>query len=359
MNSSIYTQITGTGRYIPPRRVPNEEFLENSFFEANGEPIQKSNEEIVEKFHEITTIKERRYVDDDLVTSDIAYYAAQDAIEDAGIDPESLDHIILAHNFGDVRKGQNRSDMVPTLAARVKHSLGIEKPQAIAYDLPFGCPGWLEGVIHADRFIRSGDDETILVIGSEILSRVTDPHDRDRMLYGDGAGAVVLQASKNGGEKGVLGHSSRSDTVTHSQMLRMAPSYDPDHEDEEDIFLKMNGRKLYQYALEKVPAAIDECLEKSGSSLKNLAKLLLHQANGKMDDAILQRLYGLHDTEPPEGVMPMIVPWTGNSSVATLPTLLDLIFKGDMEDHSIEEGDELAFASVGAGMNINALIYKV
>ena len=359
MSNKIHSKIIGSGRYIPPKRVTNEDFLENEFFEANGERIPKSNEEIVQKFFEITTIRERRYVDDDLVTSDIAFYAAKGAVEDAGIDPEELDHIIVAHNFGDVRKDQNRSDMVPSIAARVKKKLEIEKPEAIAYDLPFGCPGWLEGVIHADRFIRSGDDGKILVIGSEVLSRVTDPHDRDRMLYGDGAGAVVMDADKSGERKGVLGHSSRSDTISHSHMLRMSPSYDPDYEDGDDIFLKMNGRKLYQYALEKVPAAIDACLEKSKTSLQNVSKLLLHQANGKMDEAILQRLFALHDKEPPEGVMPMIVPWTGNSSVATLPTLLDLIYKGDLEGHEIDEGDELVFASVGAGMNINALVYKV
>lgn len=359
MSSSTYTKIIGTGRFIPNRKVRNEDFLENSFYEADGEKIPKSNQEIIDKFLEITTIQERRYVDDDLVTSDIAYYAAQEALDSAGIDKEELDHIIVAHNFGDVKSDRNRSDMVPSLAARVKESLKVEDPETIAYDLPFGCPGWLEGVIHGDRFIRSGDDEKILVVGAEVLSRVSDPHDRDRMLYGDGAGAVVLGATQSEESIGILGHSSRSDTIQHSKMLRMGPSNNPDYEEEDDIFLKMNGRKLYQYALETVPAAIDACLQKSKTSLKNVAKLLLHQANGKMDEAILKRLYKIHDRTPPEGVMPMIVPWTGNSSVATLPTLLDLIFKGDLEGHHIEDGDDLVFASVGAGMNINALVYRV
>lgn len=139
----------------------------------------------------------------------------------------------------------------------------------------------------------------------------------------------------------------------------MGPSYDPEHEEEDDIFLKMNGRKLYQYALETVPNAVKECLEKSRTTLDRVAKFLLHQANGKMDSAILERLFALYDKdESPEGIMPMIVPWAGNSSVASLPTMLDLILKGKMEGQQIEEGDHLVFASVGAGMNINALVYR-
>jgi 3-oxoacyl-[acyl-carrier-protein] synthase-3 len=358
MSTNTYTRIIGTGSYIPTRRIKNEDFLGNSFFETSGTKSPKGNQEIIDKFLEITTIEERRYVTDDLVTSDIAYYAAEEALKSADINRESLDQIIVAHNFGDVQKDRNRSDLVPTLAARVKKSLGIENPNTTAYDLPFGCPGWLEGVIHGDRFIRSGDDQRILVVGAEILSRVSDPHDRDSMLYGDGAGAVILAPVEQETPTGILAHSSRSDTITHSRMLSMGPSYDPEHEEADDIYLKMNGRKLYQYALETVPSAIKACLEKSCSSLKEVAKLLLHQANGKMDNAILERLFGLYgDERPPEGIMPMIVPWTGNSSVATLPTLLDLILKGRMEGHRIEAGDKLIFASVGAGMNINAMIY--
>ncbi|HNW88396.1 MAG TPA: 3-oxoacyl-[acyl-carrier-protein] synthase III C-terminal domain-containing protein [Bacteroidales bacterium] len=122
----------------------------------------------------------------------------------------------------------------------------------------------------------------------------------------------------------------------------------------------MNGRKLYQYALENVPQAIKECLEKNGTHLSKINKVLIHQANGKMDDAILKRLYGLYDMKDvPEGIMPMSISWLGNSSVATLPTLFDLILKGKLEPHKINQGDTIVFASVGAGMNINAMVYKM
>lgn len=359
MSGSIYSVITGTGSYIPSRRVKNEDFLASEFYDKDGKKIDKANQEIIDKFLAITTIAERRYVTDDLVTSDIACYAAIDAIKSAGIEKEELDYIIVAHNFGDVRSDNKQLDIVPSLAARVKHQLEIQNPDTVAYDLPFGCPGWLQAVIQADYFIRSGDARKILVIGAEVLSRVCDPHDRDSMLYADGAGATLLEARNSADPVGILAHKTRSDTYYHSQMLYMGKSYKADSGNE-DLFLKMNGRKLYQYALETVPHAVKDCLEKAHVHISEVKKVLIHQANGKMDDEILRRLYALYDTDDlPEDVMPMTIASLGNSSVATIPTLLDLILKGDLEGHSIHKGDILVFASVGAGMNINALIYRV
>lgn len=360
MKSSIFSVITGTGKYIPSRRIRNEDFLTNEFYDNKGERLDKTNQEIIEKFLEITTIAERRYVTDDLVTSDIAYFAAEDAIESADIDKETLDYIIVAHNFGDIKHDNRHSDIVPSLAARVKHKLKIKNPNTIAYDLPFGCPGWLQGIIQADYFIKSGDAKKVLVIGAEVLSRVCDPHDRDSMLYADGAAATILEGRESSDPIGIVAHGTRSDTILHSQMLYMGKSYNPDIKNKEDIFLKMNGRKLYQYALEKVPQAIKDCLEKSKTPIGEIKKVLIHQANGKMDDAILKRLFSLYDIiDVPTDIMPMTIELLGNSSVASVPTLLDLILKGKMKPHEIENGDSIIFASVGAGMNINTVIYKM
>lgn len=360
MSGTIYSKITGTGSYIPSRRIRNEDFLSSEFYDNKGKKIDKVNQEIIDKFLAITTIAERRYVTDDLVTSDIASYAAVDAIQKAGIEKEELDYIIVAHNFGDVRKENRQLDIVPSLAARVKYQLKIENPNTVAYDLPFGCPGWLQAVIQADYYIRSGDAKKILVIGAEVLSRVSDPHDRDSMLYADGAGATILEAASTEEPTGILAHKTRSDTYIHSQMLRMGPSYRAEGEHKADFFLKMNGRKLYQYALETVPPAIKECLEKANVHLREVKKVLIHQANGKMDDEILKRLYALYEIdEIPEDVMPMTIANLGNASTATIPTLLDLILKGELGAHSIHKGDLLVFASVGAGMNINAMVYRV
>ena len=360
MERKIYSVITGTGTYIPSKLVKNEDFLASEFYDTSGKKLDKPNSEIIDKFEEISTIAERRYASSNLVTSDLAGFAAVEAIKTAKIDKEELDYIIVAHNFGDVRKGNKQLDIVPSLAARVKFHLGIKNPNTVAYDLPFGCPGWLQAMIQADYYIKSGDARKILVIGAEILSRVSDPHDRDSMLYSDGAGAAVLETRKSSSPIGILAHKTRSDTFLYSKMLYMGKSYKSSGAEHEEMFLKMNGRRLYQYALETVPQAIKDCLEKSKVSLRDIKKVLIHQANGKMDDAILQRLYTLYGIEDiPENVMPMTISWLGNSSVATIPTLLDLILKKKLNTHKIKKGDTIVLASVGAGMNINAIVYKM
>jgi 3-oxoacyl-[acyl-carrier-protein] synthase-3 len=360
MKETIYSVITGTGNYIPTKHISNEYFLQNEFYDSDGKKLEKENQEIIEKFSEITTITGRRYVMDTLVTSDIAYYAAIDAIKSGNIDKEELDYIIVAHNFGDVKNNNRRMDVVPCLAARVKHKLEIKNPDTVAYDLLFGCPGWLQAAIHADYLIKSGDARKVLVIGADILSRISDPHDRDSMLYADGAGATIFEARKSEYPVGILAHKTRTDTLLNSKMLYMGKSYKPGKENKDEIFLKMYGRKLYQYAIEKVPQTIKECLEKSNIHLSEIKKALIHQANGKMDEAILKRLFSLYEmADVPKEIMPMTISWLGNSSVATIPTLLDLILKDQLKPHKIDKGDTLIFASVGAGMNINALIYKM
>jgi 3-oxoacyl-[acyl-carrier-protein] synthase III len=339
--------------------VPNEAFLQHDFRGPDGRPIEKSNEEILTQFQAITGIRERRYASPGMVTSDLATEAAADALNSAGISGEDLDYIIVAHNFGDVAEGSRRSDLVPALAARVKSKLEIRNPQTVAWDLIFGCPGWLQGVIQADAMIRCGDVRRALVIGAEALSRVSDPHDRDSLIYADGAGAVILEARESEEPVGILAHAVRSDTLEHSKMLYMGRSYN-DETFLEALFLKMEGRKLYRYALSTVAGAIKSALERAAVDLREVSRILIHQANGKMDEAILAALYHLYGIDsPPEDVMPMTISWLGNSSVATVPTLLDLILKGRLEGHSIGSGDVLVFASVGAGMHINAAVYRV
>lgn len=349
--------IVGTGSHIPAVRVPNEFFLDRDFRNADGKSLGKSNAEILQQFESITGIRERRYVPDNLVTSDIACEAARDALDSSGVDPETLDYIIVAHNFGDVRRG-GRSDLVPALAARVKAKLQIKSPRTVAFDLVFGCPGWLEGMIVADAFIKSGTARRAMLIGAETLSRISDPHDRDSLIYADGAGATIVEGRETDDEVGILSHVARSDTLDHSGMLFMGPSYN-EEVFLEALFLKMEGRKLYRYALQNVASSMKQCLDEAGLRLEEVKKILLHQANGKMDEAIVSELYELCDVEQPADVLPMTISWLGNSSVATVPTLLDLITKKRLDGHTINPGDLLLFGSVGAGMHINAMLYRV
>jgi 3-oxoacyl-[acyl-carrier-protein] synthase-3 len=359
MTKNIHTVIVSSGSYIPSQTVSNAAFLQNEFFEAYDKRYDRSkNPTIVKKFEEITEIAERRYVTDDLVTSDIATYSAQKALANSGIDRESLDYVIVAHNFGDVRADNRRSDFVPSIAARVKQRLEIRNPRCIAYDLPFGCAGWLQGVIQADYYLKSGDAKRAMVIGAETLSRVSDPHDRDSMLYSDGAGCTILEASSGSEPIGILAHATRSDTLQHASLMWMGKSFNPDFE-KGPLFLKMRGRKLYEYAVKTVPELIRECLDKANLKLGDVSKVLMHQANVKMNDAIVKRLFALEGNgETPTDVMPMTISFLGNSSVATVPTLVDLIREGKLEGQSIESGDLVVLAAVGAGMNINSVVYR-
>ena len=352
MPSSI---IKATGSCIPSEIIPNTHFLNREFYGPDGRRLEKPNPEIIAKLFAITGIEERRYVREELTTTDIATEAAVQAL--AGIDREALDYIIVAQNFGDVRSGNLRTDMVPTIASRVKHRLQIENPFTVAYDIPFGCPGWLQGMIMADYYIRSGDAQRVLVIGAEILSRVSDPHDVDSMIFADGAGATLVEASDRQG--GILSHVTRTDACDNAWMLRLGNSYDP-HRSGDELFIKMDGHDIYKYALKTVPRTVKLALDKTGLGLGDVSKILMHQANAKMDDAILSRLFQLYGVDTiPEAIMPMIIHWAGNSSVATIPTMLDLLLKEQLDGHWLSSGDVVVFASVGAGMNINAMVYRL
>ncbi len=354
------TVITGTGSYIPPNIKTNAEFIHQEFYSDDHERIVAPPTEIVDKFKDITGIEERRYADTDMTASDMAVIAAKRAIEDAGIDPETLDQIILAHNFGNVVKDTIQTDVLPALASRVKQALGIRNPNCVAYDILFGCPGWIQGMIQADAFIKAGIAQKCLVIGTETLSRVIDKYDRDSMIFSDGAGATVIEAfSEAETQSGILSSSVQSHCVDEAFYLSYGKSNLPGS-DPSVRYMKMKGRKVYEYAIKNVPAAMKTCLDKCGLHVTDVKKFFLHQANEKMDEGfvkVLYKLYGLK--EIPGDIMPMSIHKLGNSSVATIPTLYDLVKHGELGEHAMDKGDVVMFASVGAGMNINAICYKV
>ncbi|MDA9216124.1 ketoacyl-ACP synthase III [Flavobacteriaceae bacterium] len=347
--------ITGTGSYIPKEITSNKDFENHDFYNEDGTSFAHQNDVIIEKFKAITGISERRYAQEKYSTSDIASFAAQKAIDYAKIDPETIDYIIVAHNYGDVKYGSNQSDTVPSLASRVKSNLQIENPSCVAYDLIFGCPGWLEAMIQANAFIKAGIAKKCLVIGAETLSRVTDPHDRDSMIYSDGAGATIIEHTND--TDGIISHATATHAIEEANYIYFGNSNNLEDQNPRK-YIKMNGRKIYNFALTNVPKAMKSCLEDSGYDIKDLKKILIHQANEKMDEAIVKRFYGLYDMQAPQDIMPMTIGTLGNSSVATVPTLYDLIVNNNMEGHSINKGDLIMFASVGAGMNINAMVYK-
>jgi 3-oxoacyl-[acyl-carrier-protein] synthase-3 len=352
----ISSKITGTGTFIPSLKKGNTDFLNDKFLNSDGSALAAENDVIIEKFKAITGIEERRYAKPELNTSDLAFFASQKAIQDANINKEEIDYIIFAHNFGDVKAGTIQGDMLPSLATRVKYKLKIENPNCVAYDILFGCPGWIEGIIQAQAFIKAGIAKKCLVIGAETLSRVVDKYDRDSMIYSDGAGACIVEETQDA-DSGILSHASQTFAIEEAYYLHYGSSFNK-NEDKNVRYIKMFGRKIYEFAITKVPAAMKMALDKSGVEIEDVKKIFIHQANEKMDEAIVKRFFRLYKMAVPEGIMPMSIHKLGNSSVATVPTLLDLVLKGKIENQAVNKGDVIILASVGAGMNINAIVYK-
>lgn len=354
----MHTIITGTGSYIPPFIQKNSDFAQHIFYQENQQPLDTPPEVVVEKFKSITGIEERRYTTDDLMASDIGAIAAKAALDDSGTDPETIDQIIVAHNFGNVIKHTIQTDAVPSLASHIKAKLGIRNPNCVAYDILFGCPGWVQAMIQCEAYFKAGMAKKALIIGTETLSRVIDMYDRDSMIFSDGAGAAVLEyrdVPENG--PGILGAAVQTHAVDEVDYINMGHSFYPGS-DPRIRYIKMKGRKVYEYAMKYVPQAMKDCMDKSGVDIKDLKKVFIHQANEKMDEGIIHRLYKLYGVPAPDNIMPMSIHWLGNSSVATVPTLYDLVLKNKIPGHELHPGDIILFASVGAGMNINAVCYR-
>ncbi|MBN8833805.1 MAG: 3-oxoacyl-ACP synthase [Niastella sp. SCN 39-18] len=352
--------IIGTGSYIPSIVKTNKDFATHNFYAEDNTRIETNPHEVVEKFRLITGIEERRYASANIQTSDMAAMAAKDALADAQSDGEDIDQIILAHNFGNVLKHTIQTDAMPALASRVKNKLGIKNPDCICYDILFGCPGWIQGMIQADAYFKAGLAKKCLVIGTEALSRVIDVYDRDSMIFSDGAGATVIAAQQDSDtQSGILATVAQSHSGEELDYLYMGKSYFPES-DARIRYIKMKGRKVYEYAMKYVPQAMKTCLDKAGVEISQLKKVFLHQANEKMDEGIIKAMYKLYGaTSVPENIMPMSIHTLGNSSVATVPTLYDMVKHHKMAGHEIHPGDVVLFASVGAGMNINAIAYRV
>ncbi|AFJ90944.1 3-oxoacyl-ACP synthase III family protein [Blattabacterium sp. (Blaberus giganteus)] len=360
----IRSIITGTGHYLPKKIIKKDHFLKHKFYDKKGSKIEKSNEKIINKFKKITEIEERRYINKGLFNSDIATIAAKRALKNSKIYQEDIDYIISAHNYGDIHPISYQSDFMPSIAAKVKNKLKIQNKKCRPYDMIFGCTGWIEGMILADQLLRSKHAKNILITSSETLSKVIDPHDRNSMIFSDGAGAAVLSAIEylEDEKHGIIHYDTQCNNNEELYYLTNGPSLNPNYK-KSMMNIRMNGRRIYEYALTEVPNMLKNILDHANLHLKDIKKILIHQANAKMDYAILKRLLKLYNytsfnKDFLSKIMPMTIQKFGNSSVATVPTLLDLILKGEMPPHEIKPGDIILMASLGAGMNINGMIYR-
>lgn len=350
------TAITGTGSVIPELLVPNSDFESNEFYDRSGARIERSGNEIVAKLEAICGIRERRYIPFEQDSVDLMTEASRLAVEDAGLSPNDLSGIIVAHNAGNMIPDTGAFHTVPNMAAVLKHELGSTNHDCFAYDVLFGCPGWLQAIIQAHQAIRNGDAEHVLITGLEVASRLLDPHDPDSMILADGCGACVVSPAT--GDAGIISYATYSHAVDDNRIIYLGPSLKPDVDG--SCYFHMNGRAVYKYATEWVPKVMKNALDKAGTGVSDVDIFLLHQANAKMLEAIACNLAQLCQVHPEtfKGKIPSTIEFLGNTSVATIPTMLDLIRKKKLEGFEIRAGDLAVMASVGAGMHCNAIVYR-
>jgi 3-oxoacyl-[acyl-carrier-protein] synthase-3 len=352
------SKITGTGSAMPSRVITNDYFLDHTFYTKEGKKNEKSTAAIIQKLEEISGIKERRFIPEEEPSVEILFQACSNAIQDAGIDKNEIDGLIVAHNAGNMLPNQvGVFHTVPNLAAVVKNKLGVTNHQCHAYDILFGCPGWLQGVIQANRLIESGEATHVLVAGLEIASRLLDPNDVDSLLMADGCGATIVSKSESK-DKGVLAHAMFSHTEEDLNNITLWASLN--RETTGHCFFKMNGQRVYKYATSWLPQVIRQALDKVEITPSEVDYFFFHQANAKMLRVIasnLMDLYGITDQQYVNKI-PSSISFLGNTSVATIPMLFDLVNKQQMEGFTLKEGQTYVFASVGAGMHCNAVVYK-
>lgn len=355
----LKTKIIGTGTVLPSMVVENSYFLNREFYDKEGVKNEKPMAEVIEKLQAITGITERRYVPFDQDSVPLMAETALKTIADAGLQVNDLSGIIVAHNAGNMIVDKKIFHPVPNMAALLKNRINSTNHECFAYDILFGCPGWVQGIIQAHQTIQMGEAEHILVVGVEVASRLVDPHDLDSMIFADGCGACVVSKSVDNEGAGFIS----SATFSHAND-DMTSIYLGESNNEPSLpgscYLHMNGKEVYKYATTWLPQVIKKALDKANMDVDDVDMFLFHQANGKMLAAIANNLAGLYGKSNAsfEGKIPIIIQFTGNTSVATIPTMLDLIMKGELEGYSIKPGHKLVFASVGAGMHCNAVVYQ-
>jgi 3-oxoacyl-[acyl-carrier-protein] synthase-3 len=320
---SRHATITGVGSSLPPRLVPN------TWFEAR---IDTTDEWIRSR----TGIEARHFADDGVVTSDLAVEAALIALRTAGIPAEQLDMIVCASVTGDTP--------FPATAVWVQEKLGLSCP---AFDVNAACAGFSYGLATASAFVEAGMADTVLLIGAEVFSRILDFTDRQTcVLFGDGAGATVIQASDRAGIEGtVLGADG---TATEILLVPAGGSREPASAEtvaaSRHRIRMPNGREVFKRAVTEMAASCREVLEKNGHSPDDVDLLIPHQANARIMVAVAERL-GI----PLERAV-VDVAEVGNTSAASIPIALDRAYRAGR----IHEGDLVLFTSFGAGLTWGA-----
>lgn len=306
--------IKGFGAYAPDRVVDNAYF--ESYLDTSDEWISQ-----------MTGIKERRWADENQDTSDLAYEASIRAIEDAGIDAQDIDMVIVATSTGDHR--------FPTVANMLQQRLGLGKVASM--DQLAACSGFMYGIVTARSFVLSGEYRNVLVVGADKLSKITDLNDRSTaILFGDGAGAVIIgEVSEN---RGILSYELGSDGVGGKYL----------YQDQETNFIRMNGREVFKFAVRVMGESSQRAVEKANLDPDDINMFIPHQANIRIMESARQRL------NLPKEKMSVSVDKFGNTSAASIP----LSVKQELENGRIKDDDVVVFVGFGGGLTWGSIVIR-
>ncbi|MHA4866626.1 beta-ketoacyl-ACP synthase III [Duganella sp. PWIR1] len=325
---TLFSKIMGTGSYLPAKRVTNQELADQ--LAAKG--IETSDEWITTR----SGIAARHFAAPDEKSSDLAVKAARNALEMAGLQPNDIDLIIVASSTPDF------FGSFPSTACIVQQKLGITNHGA-AVDVQAVCSGFVYALSTADAFIRAGVHKNVLVIGSEVFSRILDFSDRTTcVLFGDGAGAVVLSASQ---ESGILATALHADG-SHSDILCMPNTFSGATAGE--AYLYMDGPAVFKLAVSVLAKVADEALEKAGMQAEQIDWLIPHQANLRIMSSTAKKL-GL-----PMEKMVVTVDQHGNTSAASIPLALDAAVR----DGRVQRGHNIMLEGVGGGFTWGAVLAR-
>ncbi len=303
--------LVGVGKFVPSHIVTNED-------------LEKRMDTSDEWIRTMTGIEERRIAADDMDTSHMAYEAAQNAIKDAGVNPEEIGLILVATVTPD--------RPFPTVSTMLQEQLGTKN--AAAMDISAACAGFMYGLVTAKQFVESGSYDYVLVVGVEKLSKITDWEDRNTaVLFGDGAGAAVVGKVSEG--RGILSFELGADGTGGKHLYQ-------------DEYLVMNGREVFKFAVRQMGESALNVVEKAGLTTDDIDYLIPHQANIRIMEASRERL-GL-----PVEKMSKTIHKYGNTSAASIPiSLVD-----DLAEGKIKEGDVIVFVGFGAGLTWGALCIR-
>jgi len=319
----MYSRIIGTGSYLPEKILTN--FDLEKMVDTSDEWIRSR-----------TGIEQRHIAGDDEATSDLAYHAARAAIENAGLTPGDIDFVLV---------GTTTPDLIfPNVACLLQEKLGIRGSPA--FSIEAACSGFLYSLIVADQFVRSGQAKRALVIGAETMSRIIDWTDRETcVLFGDGAGAVILEGSD---EPGIIYNTFGADG-RYRELLYASSGVATRHREEFEVAaLRMKGNEVFKVAVKKLESLVDQVIEKNNLEKGQIDWLIPHQANIRIIASMAKRL------ELPMERVVLTVRTHGNTSAASVPMALDTAIR----DGRIKRGDLLLLEAFGGGFTWGASLIR-